>query len=268
MVVVAAATAFLMVMVVMMVVRQLLQFLLQGLLPFHGFQQLCACEFIPGGNHQGSMIVTLPQQSHGSIQLCLGNISGAGQDDGGCGFDLIIIKLAKILHVDLDLTGISHSYLVANDHIVTGHLLDRRNHIAELAHAGGLDDNAIGVVLLDDLGQRLAEVAHQRAADAAGIHFGDIDAGILQETPVNADLAEFIFDQHQVFTLVGLLDHFLDKGGLTGAEEAGINVNFGHKDASYISCLTHIIAQFFRISTLFSKKNAPMQDASGQIHFS
>ena len=52
------------------------------------------------------------------------------------------------------------------------------------------------MVLLNNLSQRLAEVTHQTAADAAGVHFGNVDARILQETAVNADLTELVLDQH------------------------------------------------------------------------
>ena len=53
------------------------------------------------------------------------------------------------------------------------------NHIAELAHAGGLNQNAVGVKLPLHVLQRLAEVAHQGAADAPGGHLGDLDPGVL-----------------------------------------------------------------------------------------
>ena len=43
-----------------------------------------------------------------------------------------------------------------------GHALDSAGHIGQLADAGGLDDDAVGVVLLHHLLQSGAEIAHQR----------------------------------------------------------------------------------------------------------
>ena len=84
------------------------------------------------------------------------------------------------------------------------------------------------MVFSDDLFQCLAKVAHQTAADAAGVHFRNVDAGLLHETAVNADLTKFVFDQHQLLTLVALGDHLLDQRGLTGTQEAGVNINLCH----------------------------------------
>ena len=107
-------------------------------------------------------------------------------------------------------------------------LLHGANDIGQLADAGGLDDDTVGMVLSDDLLQGLAEVAHQGAADAAGVHLGDVDAGILQEAAVNADLAELVLDEDQFLALVALSDELLDEGSLAGSQETGVDVDFCH----------------------------------------
>ena len=66
----------------------------------------------------------------------------------------------------------------------------------------------------------------KRAADAAGVHLGDVDAGILQKAAVNADLAEFVFDQHNLFTLERFLDELFDQGRFACTQKAGENINF------------------------------------------
>ena len=66
------------------------------------------------------------------------------------------------------------------------------------------------MVLLHDLVQGLAEVPHQGAADAAGVHLGDLDAGLLEEAAVNADLAELVFDQHDLLALQGVLQQLFN----------------------------------------------------------
>ena len=226
MVLVVTAAAMAILMAVMML--QLVQMLFQLVLALHSFQQLRAGQFRPGSGHQRRVSVVLPKQGNSSVQLGLGDGIGTGEDDGAGGFDLVVVELAEVLHIHLHLAGIRYRYGIPQRYIIGNHLFHSRYHIAELAYAGGLDNDTVRTVLLDHLGQRLTKIAHQAAANAAGVHLGNIDACILQETAVNTDLTEFIFDQHQLLTAVGLLDHFLDQRGLTGAEKTGVNINFCH----------------------------------------
>ena len=216
--VVMSATAMLAVFVVMVVLflhpGQLCSHLC---LTLHCLHQLGAGKLIPRCGNNGGLSIQGSQQFHCCIQLLLRDTVCARQNDGVCGFDLIIVKLAKVLHIDLDLAGIHHSHFAAQDHIVIGDLFHGSNYIRQLAHTGGLDHDSVRVIIGNHLGQRLAKITHQAATDTAGIHFGDIDTCILQKTAVNADLAEFIFDQHQLLPCIALGNHFLDKGGFTGA---------------------------------------------------
>ena len=56
-----------------------------------------------------------------------------------------------------------------------------------------------------------AEITHQRAADAAGVQLIDLDAGLLQEAAVNADLTELVLDQHHLLTLKSVLQKLFDQ---------------------------------------------------------
>ena len=225
----ALVVVMMVVMMVMMLVLHLSQGLSDGILPFHSLPQLLTGQLIPGGGYHRGVVVVFSQQRNGGIQLDLRNGIGSGQDDGRGGLHLVVVELTKVLHIDLDLAGIHDGNGVAQLHFVIGHLLHSGNNVGQLTHAGRLDDDPIGVIFLDDLGQRLTKIANQRAADAAGVHFGDIDAGILQKAAVNTDLTELIFDQHQLFALVGFLDHLFDKGSLTCTQETGVNIDF-HKN--------------------------------------
>ena len=234
-VVMVAAAAFLIIMVVvvmvmvLMLLLQLCQLLGQGRLALQSVKDLLTGELAPGGGDDGGSGIVLSQHGHGGVQLCLGNGIGPGQDDGGSGFDLVVVELAEVLHVDLHLTGVHHCHGIAQGHGFAGDLVHGTDHIGQLAHAGGLNDDPVGIILLDHLGQGLAKVAHQGAADTAGVHLGDVNARILEEAAVNTDLAELVLNEHQFLTLVGLLDHLLDQSGFTGSEETGININFCHK---------------------------------------
>ena len=200
-----------------------------GRLAFQRLDQLLARQLAPRGGDDGGNGIMLPQHGNGRVQLALGDGIGTGQDDGGGGFDLVVVELAEVLHIHLDLARVGHGHGVAQGDIVVRHLAHGGDDVGQLANAGWLDENAVGMVLGDDLLQCLAEIAHQGAADAAGVHLGDVDAGILQKAAVNADLAELVLDQHQPLPLVAFSDHLFDQGRLARAEKAGENINFCHK---------------------------------------
>ena len=241
MVVAAAAvfTVFVMMVMVLLFFFQLFQLGSQRGLSFHGSDQLLTGELPPGGGHNGSLLIVFPQHCHSSIQLGLRYRIGTGEDNGGSSFDLVVVELTEVLHIDLHLAAVNNCNCVAQRNIIGGDLLHSADNIGQFADTGGFNNDAVRIVLLNDLGQCLAEVTHQRAANASGVHLGNIDAGILQETAVNADFTELIFNQNQFLSGIGLLDHLLDEGGLTGAQKARININFHKK---------HLL--FFYFSTL------------------
>lgn len=51
----------------------------------------------------------------------------------------------------------------------------------------------------------------------------------LRKPAVNADLTELVFDEDDLFTLIGLADHLFNERGLARAEESGVNVNGSHE---------------------------------------
>ena len=202
---------------------------LEVVLGGHGLQNLFTGQVIPCGGHDGGSGVLFPQHCHGSGDLFLAGGLGAAEQDAACVADLVIVELAEVLHIHLDLVHIGHGDKAVQLHVqMLGHALHGAGHIAQLANARGLDDDAVGVVLLHHLLQSGAEIAHQRAADAAGVQLIDLDAGLLQKAAVDADLAELVLDEHDLLAGKGLFDELLDKGGLTGTKEAGENIDFGH----------------------------------------
>ena len=246
MVMIMVVLVLLMIVVVMMLVLMLRLF--RGVLRPHLLQQLVgqghlldggedglAVQLVPGGGEDGGIGVLLPQHGHGGIQLLLAELLGPGEEDGAGGFDLVVVELAEVLHVDLHLGGVRHGDEAVELHVLgVGHgVLHRHDHVGELAHAGGLDEDAVGVELGLDVLEGLVEIAHQGAADAPGGHLGDLDAGLLQKAAVDADLAELVFDQHQLFALEGLRQQLFDEGRLTGTQKAGDDVDFGHMIKSF-----------------------------------
>ena len=233
--VVAAAALFIMMVVVMVMLLSSQPLLLhfskfsrQSGLTFHGSQQLLTGQLTPGSGNQGGNLVVFPNQGNRCIQLLLGHGISPGENDGGSGLDLIVVELTEILGVDLHLTGISHSNGVTKGHFIIRNLLNSRNNVGQLTNAGGFDDDPLGIILVDDLSQRLAEITHQAAADTAGVHLSDVDTGILQEAAVNTDLTELVLNEDQFLTLVGFLNHLFDEGGFARTQETGVNINFRH----------------------------------------
>ena len=170
----------------------------------------------------------LAQQRDGGLQLGLVHAVGVAEDDSAGVLDLVVEELAEVLHIDLGLFCV-YDGGKAVEHHVAGDLLHSLNDVGELAHAGGLDQDAVGMILLQHLAQGGGKVAHQRAADAAGVHLGDVDAGLFEKAAVDADLTELVFDQHQLFALIGFGNELFDQRRLAGAKESGENVNLGHR---------------------------------------
>ena len=254
----AAAHAVLVVVMVMMVVLFFLvllgvllvclgghgdQLCLEVVLGGHGFQDLLTGQLVPCGGHDGGGGVLLAQHGHGGGDLLLAGGLGAAEQDAACMADLVVVELTEVLHIHLDLVHVGHGDKAAElDIQVLGHALHGAGHVTQLAHTGGLDHDAVRVVLLHHLLQGGAEIAHQRAADAAGVQFVDLDAGLLEEAAVNADLAELVLDQHHFLACKGLLDQFFDQGGFSGTQETGEDINFGH-DSNASFFLAHRAAE-------------------------
>ena len=242
--VIVMMAAMVVIVVIMVVVVMMLMFVLVGLMLsahllqhlvgqrhlFHGGQNGLAVNLIPGGGDDGGGGVLLPQQGGSRLQLLLRQLLGTAEDNGAGRLDLVVIELAEVLHIDLHLAGVSHGDEAVELHVrhVLDGVLHRHDHIAELAHAGGLDEDAVRLELLVHFLQRLVEIAHQRAADAAGGHLTDLHAAVLQKAAVDGDLAELVFDQHQLFPLIGLRQQLFNQRGFAGAQKAGNNVNFCH----------------------------------------
>ena len=238
MVVVAAAGAVLVMLIVVMIVVMVmlvlgllskeLQLLFKGILVLHRLENLCAGELIPRGGNDGGVLVVLAQQSDAGFKLFGLDTVRAAQNDGVCVLDLVVIELAEVLHVHFALVCIGNGGEAIQRNVLHVQVLHGTDYIAQLAYAGRLDQNAVRVVGLQHLTQRLAEVAHKAAANAALAHLGDFNAGVLQKAAVNGNLAELVFDEDELFALKSFGDQLADQRGFACAEEAGKNIDFRH----------------------------------------
>ena len=231
MVVATAATLIvvMMMVLVLLLLGQLLQSSRQGIPAFHGRQQLLAVQFVPRGRHNGGGGVLLPQQGHTGIQLFLAHPGRTAQNNGAGMLHLVIEELTEVSHIHLGLGGIHHGGKTVQHHIMHLQVLHRPDDIAEFAHTRGFNEDTVGVIGIHHLPQRLAEIAHQTATDAAAVHFGNANTRFLQKAAVNADLAKLIFNEDELFAGIGLSDQLLDEGRFASAQKAGENINFSHK---------------------------------------
>ena len=142
------------------------------------------------------------------------------EDKAACVGYLIVEELTEVLLVHPALLGIDYRGEAVQLHIVCVDILHSLDDIAELADTRGLDKDTVGLVLLQHLHQSLAEIAHQRAAYAARIHLGDLNARILQKAAVDTYLTELVLDEDELLILISLCDELLYQRGLACAQEA------------------------------------------------
>ena len=207
----------------------------QRVAPLHRLEDLLAVKLRPRRGHDRGGRVLLAQQRHGGVELLGADALGAREDDGARVLDLVVEELTEVLHVHPALVRV-HDGREAVEHQLVGlHALHGADDVAQLADARGLDEDAVGVELREHLLQRVGKVAHEAAADAAGVHLVDLHAGVLEEAAVDGDLAELVFDQHDLFARVGLGDQLFDERGLAGAKKTGENINFCHKRKHFLS---------------------------------
>ena len=194
----------------------------------HGFQDLLSGDLLPGGSDNSGYRIVLAEKGNDLVQFFLAHALGPGQNDAVGVLDLIVIELTEVLLIHLALFRICHGGKAVQNDILHMKVLDGTDDIGQLAHARRLDQDAVRMVLVKYLLQRFAEIAYQRTADAALAHFGDLDTGFLHETSVDADLTEFVFDQHQLLARICFFDQFFDQRSLSGTKKTGENIDFSH----------------------------------------
>ena len=231
---VTSAFAMLIVVVMVMIVMMLMLLLelckcaLESILLLHSGEDILAVELVPGSGNDSSGSIVLSDKLDSRLNLlCLGKV-GVRKDDGGCVGDLVVIELAKVLHIHLTLVNVGNGGEAIKLGIRGLNRLNRLDNVGEFTYSAGLDDNSVGMELVKHLDKRLGEITDKGAADTSGVHLSDLDACILKKSAVDTDLTELILDEHKLFTAVCFLNKLLYKCGLAGSEEAGKNIYFRH----------------------------------------
>ena len=227
-----------MMMLVVRLVRDLLENLSNEVAAaFHGGEQLLAGQVLPRGGDNAGVLIQAAQHSNDLVETLLRALSRAGQQDSTGMGHLILKEFTEVLEVHLSLERVNNRDEAVQLYIEV-RVLYSGDNVAQLANTGRLDQDAVRMVLVYNIVQSLAEVADQRAADAASVHLVDNNAGVLEETAVNADLAEFVLDQNNLLTLERIGQQTLDESRLAGTQKTGNNINFSHacRSISYVRC--------------------------------
>ena len=232
-VLVATALAVLVMIVVMMVVMVVLFLkslyrILNSVLMLHSKENILTVKEIPGGCHDNSISIVLTKETNALGNLLIPCGLGMGEDNRRSMLDLVVIELAKVLHIHLALINVGNGgETVKNCTVILGSLC-RADNVRKLTNARGLDDDSIGIILIKNLNKCLGKIANKRTANTAGIHLGYLDTCIGKESAVNTDLAELVLDKNNLLTCICLFNQLLNKRGFTCAKEAGKYINLCH----------------------------------------
>ena len=202
----------------------------------HSGENVLTLQLVPGGSHDDGLGVQLAQAADAVLDLVLGGTLGMREDDGGGVGDLVAVKFTEVLQIHLALIYVGNGGEAIEHRAVLLGGLCRADNVREFANSGGLDDDSVGLELVEHAAQSLGKIAHQGTADTAGIHLGDLDARVGKKSAVNADLTKLVLDQHELFTLVRLGDQLFDQSGLSRTEKARKNINFRHFSSSFQIC--------------------------------
>ena len=223
----AAPALFFLIIVVMvvMLVSELFHGTLQAVF-FHGGFDLLTGNSIPRCGDQPALGIEGAQQFR--CGKCFGFIDHprTAEDNQVGILNLVVEKFAEVAHIDFALAGIYHGHLCTDFNTVHGfHSL---RNIRQFSDAGRLNDNTVRCKFFHDLLKSFPEVPDKGTADASGIHLRDFDPGIFQECTVNGDIAEFVFNQNKLLTLIGFRNQLTNQGSLPCSQKTTENICFCH----------------------------------------
>jgi len=239
-VLVTSAIAVLIVMVVMMATfgAKLLAFksfklICKSTLLLHSHKYLLAAERIPIGGYNFGTRIMLSDKLNGFCKLFLGKAALMAEHYSVCTLDLIIEKLAEILHIHFALLCINYGGGTVESNTLYVKTLNCADNVGKLADARGLDDDALGSILPHNLLESLRKITNERAADAAGVHLGYLYAGLLKKAAVNSYITKLVLNNNELFALEGLCNELFYERGLARTEKAGKNIYLDHNITSF-----------------------------------
>ena len=122
-----------------------------------------AADVVPRGGDDTRLRVMLTQERDDRLQLLLAHALRAGEQDRAGVFNLVEEELAEVLDIHAALARVRDGYEAAHAGFrnILFHALDRTDNVGKLADSARLDEDAVRMILVDDLTERLAEIADQ-----------------------------------------------------------------------------------------------------------
>ena len=197
---------------------------------FNDFQQRISGQVIPRRRHDADARMLLFHQRAALLDALCGQQLRAAENHRRARLNLVEEELAEVLHIHAALARVHNGRAAGHNEVAVAFLraLDGGEDFAQLAHAGRLNQQAVRMILRNQVINRLLEVAHQRAADAAGIQLINDDARILHKAAVHADFAIFIFQQDDFFLRNAARQQLLDERRFARAQKTRNNVDLNH----------------------------------------
>ena len=200
------ALVIMVVMVMMMgILLQTVQLFRERVGLLHRADELLAIQQRPRSRHDGCRVGMLAQHRKADSEFVFLHIVGMAEHDTTGMLDLIVEEFAKVFHIQLAFACVNNGCVAVQNDVFAQYTLHGLDDVGQFSNAGGLDQNAIGLKFVEHLGERLGEITHQRAANAALIHFGDLHTAFFEKSAVNADFTEFVFDENNFLAGICLL---------------------------------------------------------------
>ena len=142
-------------MVMLMLFLKLLDSLSKRILLLHSGKDILTVKLVPRSSNYSSGLVVLSDKLNCSLNLiALGNIC-VGKNYTRRVSNLIVIELAKVLHIHLALINVGNGCKGVKRSLVGFNGAHRLDNVGKLAYTAGLDNNSIGMVFIKHLTKRL-----------------------------------------------------------------------------------------------------------------
>ena len=245
-----------MVMVLVLLLKSLNR-ICKSVLMLHCGKNILAIKAIPGGSYDNSICVVLTEKAYTLGNFLIARSLGVREHDRRSVLYLIVIELAKVLHIHLTLTNVCNRGKAIENCAVLLRCLCGTDNVRKLTNARGLYNNSVRIILLKHLYKRLGKISYKRTADTSRVHLGNLDTCISEKSTVNTYFTKLILNKHNLFACVCLFNKLLYQRGLACAKEAGKNIYFCHFESPSINTFTNnIVLQIYKkVKITFLKKS-------------
>ena len=131
--------------------HQLMQMMLERRNLLQSLQKRMDIEPVGRCGYDSSIGIMFAYQREGFGKLRLGGFIGVAEQNTLCMLDLIVEKLAKVLHVHFALVDVNHDNCAIQNSVLKISVYNGTRHVAQLANTRRLDQNTVGLIVMYDL---------------------------------------------------------------------------------------------------------------------